>query len=438
MKKVLLLWMAVSSTSTIYIATTDAFLPLPLPLERPVLARSTITTTSQFMIPAVDVNPLELQLLLTSPQELATLMPPQHLNHLPDFIIDNYFISSIDIDPQAVLASPTSTSSSSLLTSNNNVIDIIRSEDDPFQYAFMFPAMIAVATCCQLAGIGGAALLSPVLLLIFPLLGPSYPLQSAASAIASALLTECFGFASGLSGYARRGLVDWGIAFQFAAVSIPSALLGAIAAPSLASNPTLLRGVYASLMIGLALYLTLSEKPDEKMLMEECDISDVDDNSPLRQLSTADGTAYEYLAPQKGNWKSTAITAGGSGLTGLLGVGVGEVMLPQLVRKCCMPIPVAAGTSVAIVVVTALTAAVVQFLTLASMVSSPDTGIVSGLIEVVPWRLVQFTIPGALIGGQVAPYLASRKIFSDDDIEQFTAALFGVIGIAFGVKFLTG
>ena len=427
------------STSTIYIATTDAFLPLPLPLERPLLARSTITTTtSQFMVPAVDINSLGLQLqLLPSPQELATLMP-QHLN-LPDFIFDNELISSVvDIDPQAVATLTSTSYSSLLLTSNNNVIDIIRFEVDPFQYAFMFPAMIAIATCCQLAGIGGAALLSPVLLLIFPLLGPSYPLQSAASAIASALLTECFGFASGLSGYARRGLVDWGIAFQFAAVSIPSALVGAIVASSLASNPTLLRGVYASLMIGLALYLTFSEKPDEKMLMEECDIGDFDDNSPLRQLSTADGTAYEYLTPQKGDWKSIAITAGGSGLTGLLGVGVGEVMLPQLMRKCCMPIPVAAGTSVAIVVVTALTAAVVQFLTLASMVSSTDVGIVSGLIEVVPWSLVQFTIPGALIGGQVAPYLASRKIFSDDDIERFTAALFGIIGIAFGVKFLSG
>jgi len=334
-------------------------------------------------------------------------------------------------------------SSSSLLTSSNNVIDIIQSEENPFQYAFMFPVMIAIATCCQLAGIGGAALLSPVLLLIFPLLGPSYPLQTAASAIASALLTECFGFASGLSGYARRGLVDWGIAFQFAVVSMPSALLGAIAASSVASNPMLLRGVYATLMIGLALYLTLAEKPDEQMLKEECDISGFDDDgNGLIKIMTADGTPYEYLPPKKGDWKSTGITVGGSGLTGLLGVGVGEVILPQLVRNCCMPIPVAAGTSVAIVVVTALTAAIVQFLTLASLVSSssssPETGILSGLIEVVPWSLVQFTIPGALIGGQVAPYLASRKLFSDEDIEQFTAALFGIIGIAFGVKFISG
>jgi len=232
---------------------------------------------------------------------------------------------------------------------------------------------------------------------------------------------------------------------------MPSALLGAIAASSLAGNPTLLRGVYATLMIGLALYLTLAEKPDEQMLKEECDISDMDDNGNnggLIQIMTADGTPYEYLPPKKGDWKSTSITAGGSGLTGLLGVGVGEVILPQLVRNCCMPIPVAAGTSVAIVVVTALTAAVVQFLTLASLISSSssgsgspdtvDTGIISGLIEVVPWKLVQFTIPGALIGGQVAPYLASRKMFSDEDIERFTAALFGIIGIAFAVKCISG
>jgi len=404
----LVLWVSTS------IYTIDAFLPLSLPLaERIPIA----TSTRQFMIP-VSI-PLE---LLPTPEELAT--------------IHQQFPNPADVFDQA-------SSSSSLLTSSNNVIDIIQSEENPFQYAFMFPVMIAIATCCQLAGIGGAALLSPVLLLIFPLLGPSYPLQTAASAIASALLTECFGFASGLSGYARRGLVDWGIAFQFAVVSMPSALLGAIAASSVASNPMLLRGVYATLMIGLALYLTLAEKPDEQMLKEECDISSFDDDgNGLIKIMTADGTPYEYLPPKKGDWKSTGITVGGSGLTGLLGVGVGEVILPQLVRNCCMPIPVAAGTSVAIVVVTALTAAVVQFLTLASLVSSssssPETGILSGLIEVVPWSLVQFTIPGALIGGQVAPYLASRKLFSDEDIEQFTAVLFGIIGIAFGVKFISG
>ena len=62
--------------------------------------------------------------------------------------------------------------------------------DDPTGYAFMLPAATAVATSCQLCGIGGAALFSPIFLLVFPLLGPEYPLDSPAAAIASALLTE--------------------------------------------------------------------------------------------------------------------------------------------------------------------------------------------------------------------------------------------------------
>ena len=86
------------------------------------------------------------------------------------------------------------------------------------RYAFMLPTATLVATSCQLAGIGGAALFSPIFLLVFPFLGPQYPLDSAAAALASALLTECFGFASGMSSYAHRVLVDWEIAGQYLAL----------------------------------------------------------------------------------------------------------------------------------------------------------------------------------------------------------------------------
>lgn len=39
------------------------------------------------------------------------------------------------------------------------------------RYAFMLPTSIGVASTCQLCGIGGAALFSPIFLLVFPLLG---------------------------------------------------------------------------------------------------------------------------------------------------------------------------------------------------------------------------------------------------------------------------
>lgn len=323
----------------------------------------------------------------------------------------------------------------SLHSENNLILNAIQSEARPFQYWFMFPTMTLIATCCQLAGIGGAALLSPLFLLVFPLLGPDYPLASAASAIASALLTEVFGFASGLSGYWRRGLVDWSVAAQYFILSIPCALGGALLASTVASNPTLLRGVYAALMNGLSAYLTLSESPEE-LTEEECEVPELEGN--VRVKTAADGTVYRYLQPAT-TASSAAATGSGALLTGLLGVGIGEVVLPQLVRLGCMSLPVAAGTSVAVVVVTALTAAIVQFVNLAAQVSAGDsTSMLGGLVQVVPWSLVQFTIPGALLGGQVAPYLAAQKVFDDETIEQYTAALFGIIGVAFAVKCVMG
>ena len=40
-----------------------------------------------------------------------------------------------------------------------------------YQYAFMLPVSTLVALCAQLCGIGGAAMFSPIFLLLFPLLG---------------------------------------------------------------------------------------------------------------------------------------------------------------------------------------------------------------------------------------------------------------------------
>ena len=58
-----------------------------------------------------------------------------------------------------------------------------------------------------------------------------------------------------------------------------------------------------------------------------------------------------------------------------------------------MPRPLAAGTSVATVVVTAAAAALVQFGALAAAAGG-DLG------AAVPWNLVRWTIPGVLAGGQ--------------------------------------
>lgn len=84
------------------------------------------------------------------------------------------------------------------------------------RYAFMFPVGVCVATCAQMAGIGGAAIMGPLFLLGFPLLGPEYPLKSLAASVATAILCEAFGFTSGeVRGATQvhslaRGWLGWG------------------------------------------------------------------------------------------------------------------------------------------------------------------------------------------------------------------------------------
>jgi uncharacterized membrane protein YfcA len=97
-------------------------------------------------------------------------------------------------------------------------------------YWFMFPASILVATCAMLSGIGGAALFTPIFILLFPLLGPEYVLGSTIAAIGTALITQTFGFLSGFVGYYRRKLIDYRLASRIIVVSVPVAVAGALTA----------------------------------------------------------------------------------------------------------------------------------------------------------------------------------------------------------------
>ena len=318
-----------------------------------------------------------------------------------------------------------------------------------YQYAFMLPVSTLVALCAQICGIGGAALFSPIFLLLFPVLG--LQLHSPQQAVASALLTEVFGFASGLVGYGYRGLIDWKAARRYIIVSAPSALFGALVARFVCENVLALRLVYSALMIGLGIYLWVSDHggkssidndtlrdgalKDDAMESGATAMSKKDGStSTMTTLTARNGMEYAYLDIDLPNSKSLyASTIFGSILTGMLGVGIGEVVLPQLVRRKLMPLPVAAGTSVYIVVVTALTAAVVQFLSLAHETLMAGDMSASGF-HVVPWELVVWTIPGVIVGGQLASYVASKRMFKDEHIVLFASILFGSIGVAFLVK----
>ena len=136
----------------------------------------------------------------------------------------------------------------------------------------------------------------------------------------------------------------------------------------------------------------------------------------VRELKARDGTTYRYAAPRQG--LGAAATGIGALLTGMVSVGIGEVIMPQLLKRHRVPLPVAAATSVLIVISTVTAASFTQVLAL----------IGQGGIAAVPWNLVMYTIPGVIIGGQIGPRVQGKV--SQTTMVRAIALLFALICVA--------
>lgn len=256
----------------------------------------------------------------------------------------------------------------------------------------MFPVAIGVATCAMLSGIGGAALFTPIFVLLFPLLGPEYVLASTFAAISTALLTQTFGFLSGFVGYYRRRMIDFDLAMRFIKISAPIAVLGALVAHRV--NDALLIAAYAILVFILAIGMLFLRK--RQATRPNYDYSERNPEIPARDF---------------------ALTGVGAFLTGLVSVGIGEVIVSRLTKRG-IPVGTAAATSVAIVMATVVLAT-------ATLVTQL---IRDGGIGAVPWNLICYEIPGVLIGGQIGPRL--QGFISQRSMERAIGLLFIFLAVA--------
>jgi uncharacterized membrane protein YfcA len=189
-------------------------------------------------------------------------------------------------------------------------------ELDWVQYWFMFPVSIGIATTAMLSGIGGAALFIPIFVIIFPVLGPEYPLTTAA-AIGSALMTEVFGFSSGFVGYYRKKLIDFHSAIPFLMVAVPVAIVGAILLATLKEQEVILKGAYALLMLVLCPVILRHTPPEKIVQPQSVGAAAVEDDRPMRSVTGRDGQTYQYRKPRLGAFGAGATSVGGF-LTGLL------------------------------------------------------------------------------------------------------------------------
>ena len=86
------------------------------------------------------------------------------------------------------------------------------------QYWYMLPVSIIIATIATASGVGGATFFAPLFMLALRI-----PPEVA---VGAALITEVFGFASGLYAYARKRLIDYRLGIALLVTTIPLALLG--------------------------------------------------------------------------------------------------------------------------------------------------------------------------------------------------------------------
>ncbi len=293
-------------------------------------------------------------------------------------------------------------------------------------YWFMFPACIVIASVAMLTGISGTAMLTPFLILGFPVL--DVPTLTPGQAVGMALFTEFFGFVSGVVGYQRRRLIDYRTGWRLVAVAVPTIIVFSLLSQYV--GPTLLRGAYGIMVLLLATYLVWTapgnvRRHDLKTLPADVERVPRHTEDPVvRRIRSRDGTEYEYRVcdPHRGY----VITAAGAAMEGLVSVGLGELEMPNLVKRCKIPVAVAAATSVFVIAVTVLAGSVTAILALLQQ----------GGLAAVPWNLVVYTVPGAVIGGQLGARSQGRV--SSKNTERFIAILFATVGIAFLTAILLG
>jgi hypothetical protein len=254
------------------------------------------------------------------------------------------------------------------------------------EYWFMFPIAILVATTAMASGVEGATFFAPILILLLGL-----PPEVA---IGVGLITEVFGFASGLYAYQRKGLIDYRLGVSLLAATIPLALIGTWLSGVI--DPDLLKLILGIGLLVMGANFLRTPSHDEIHRLNQ-KTQEFNSNDKVNCLITATGEEirYQICNPTEGRF----IAGIGSLFMGMVSTGLGEMNGFYLLRRCRVPGRVAVATSVFVVAITALVAST------GHLIKFVQAG---GDSLPVVMSLVIFTVPGVVIGGQIGSSVASH------------------------------
>lgn len=265
---------------------------------------------------------------------------------------------------------------------------------------WVFPVSIVFSTVAIGSGVSGALFFSPFFMLVVGLT----PVQ----AVGAGLLTEVFGMGNGLRSYVKAELVDYATARWLLLGSVPTVILGALAADMVSER--ILKGIFGVGLLVLALFLLLVRSPDRSDPGARA-VRLIDTRSEGKGttvIRARDGAVYEY--PTCWRPPGVLMAAVGGVLTGMISAGLPEISTTQLVVRCRMPPRVAIATSVFTLAIVAAVGAGIHALSARPV-----------------WQVVGWSIPGVLIGSAVGSRVG--KYLPAKAMEKGLGIVFGGVGI---------
>lgn len=255
------------------------------------------------------------------------------------------------------------------------------------EYWYMLPVSIVVATTAMASGVGGATFFSPIFILALHL-RPDV-------AIGTALITEVFGFTSGVYAYASKKLIDYKLGITLLTATVPMAVAGSILAAWIPSD--ILKTILGvGLFIIAVSFLRTPGQEDVKKM--DRDIRETYGQEHAETvLETAEGEEIRYKVCNR--YEGMTIAGIGGLFVGMISTGLGELDGYFLLQRCRVPSRVSVATGVFVVAVTALSASMGHFFRFAQS-GGPA-------LETV-FSIVIFTVPGVVLGGQLGSWVATR------------------------------
>ncbi len=216
----------------------------------------------------------------------------------------------------------------------------------------MLPVGISIATVAMFFGLGGGVLWMPVLL--------SFTHLRADEAVICTIVIQIFGQLSASVSNSKAGLVSWPLVIMMALVGLPSVGVGVLLS-------VILRPVWIKLFLGLTIFfIAYAFLRGDDFFVQGSDQADVQ-------------------AARQGR----PMAAMGSVLTGFLGIGVGDWLVPFFNMRCGLSMIRSVATCIVLMLILSTAALLAHLL----------------LGRSIPWPVAFPGIIGVLIGAQLGSRL---------------------------------